>query len=160
MHWGPLSRAVSLLVAVLAASCRGSAPRTAASSAVAVRTGQFAFIANMPGGYRMTGSIVVAGDTIVLQPSAGLCGPLPGATDATYFLVRCAISGFQDVVFALDRRNPVLRSTWSAGSAVARSREVCVEYRVFEDGRRVCRRRERETYEEIVRQSGALVVTR
>jgi hypothetical protein len=108
----------------------------------------------------MTGSIVVAGDTIVLQPAAGLCEPLPGATDATYFLVRCVISGFQDVMFGLDRRNPMLRSRWSAGSAEARSREVCAEFRVFEDGRRVCRRRGRETYEEIVRHTGSLVVTR
>lgn len=57
-------------------------------------------------------------------------------------------------------RHPVRRSTWSVTMPVRKQRDVCVEFRTWENGTQTCTRNVPAEYIEQVKMSGELVVTR
>jgi hypothetical protein len=122
--------------------------------------GRYAFVATMPGGQRLTGTLDVAPDTLVARAASTECKVAATQPSGDYLAYECLVPGTTGVNLLIDRRNPSRKSTWNTLTQVSRRRDVCNEYRTWENGTRTCIRSTPEEYFERVRVQGALVVSR
>lgn len=121
--------------------------------------GRFAFVADLPGGQRLTGTIDVAPDTVVARTAAGECRVSPSQPGREVLVYECQLPGTTGINLQIDRRNPSRKSRWSLLTQVTKKRDICTEYRTWENGTRTCARSMPEEYLEKVRVEGSLVVT-
>jgi len=122
--------------------------------------GRYAFVAAMPGGHRVTGTLDVAPDTLVARASSTDCRVAATQPSGDYLAYECMVPGTAGVNLHIDRRSPSRKSTWNAVTQVSKKRDVCLDYRTWENGTRTCIRSEPQEYFERVRVQGPLVVTR
>ena len=122
--------------------------------------GRFAFAIETRDGVRMTGLLDVGVDTIVARSEAAPCRVMTERATSTAISFECMVPGTSGVRLSVDRRRPVRRSTWSVLTPVRKKRDVCLEYRTWENGTRTCVTSMPEEYIEQVLVSGELVVTR
>jgi len=160
-------RTGSLMLSLLAATgCRSAVPaRPAANASMASPShssavvGQHAFSASLPGGVKLAGILVVTGDTIVPRPTDGECRlASPTAVSRQHVVYECSIPGVSGIMLAFDRVNPVRRSTWGLATTVRKTRDVCREWRTWENGARTCTRTTPEDYFERAQSRGQLTV--
>ena len=122
--------------------------------------GRYGFVADVPGGQRLTGTLDVMPDTLVARVTNVECKVSAQQTNRDFLAYDCAIPGTPGVNLLIDRRNPIKKSTWAVVAQVSKKRDVCVAWRTWENGSRSCTLRQPEEYIERVRVQGALVVTR
>lgn len=122
--------------------------------------GRYAFVATMPGGQRLTGTLDVAPDTLVARGAANECKVATTQPSGDYLAYDCVLAGTSGVSLLIDRRSPARKSTWNATTQVSKKRDVCTDYRTWENGSRSCIRSEPQEYFERVRVQGSLTVTR
>jgi hypothetical protein len=152
----PWSRLVGC---VLVASVSGCAGRTSQPAALSPsQIGTHAFQAELPGGVRYTGTVTVTEDTIVARPAHGECRLASTGTSRQQIVYECVVPGAPNVILALDRANPVRRSTWGMETTVRKSRSICTAWRTWENGTRTCTRSEPEEYFEKARLAGTLMM--
>lgn len=142
------------------ASCAsgGSAPSTSAVAAVTAE-GLYEYTANLPG-HQVRGTMRVLGDTIIVMPANEYCRPVIGPADPLVLRYTCTGGGtYEQLNLAIDRRNPMQLSRWTATYRVQARREVCAQYEI-RAGRQVCVSTRTETYETTQSRSGTLQVRR
>lgn len=122
--------------------------------------GRYGFVADVPGGQRLTGTLDVMPDTLVARVTNVECKVNAQQTNRDFLAYDCAVPGTPSVNLLIDRRNPIKKSTWAVVAQVSKKRDVCVAWRTWENGSRSCTLRQPEEYIERVRVQGALVVTR
>lgn len=145
---------------VVTEACGGGAASTPFQQEVAPTrpSGAYRYVANLPRGQRLQGIIAVLRDTMLLEPSEGICRPGTSTTlQLTY--VCSGVGRYEGVVFALDRSNVVQRSRWQAEERVQASRQVCQDWATTPTGQRVCRRYGSEDYETSITHQGTLQLT-
>jgi hypothetical protein len=151
-----LTLTAGMWTAVGACRSGGSPGGSFEESAPRVPRGAYDYVANLPG-YRGSGIVAILADTIILEPSDISCRPAMGTPSLTTITYECfSVGRFERVVFALDRRNAVQQSTWTAMERVTRTRRVCTQQSIGPTGQRVCARYQTENYEELLRHTGAL----
>lgn len=144
-----------------ALACGASRPAPPSAEAVALDVvGRYGFVADMPGGQRLTGTLDVMPDTLLARVTNVECKVSPQQQDGELLAYDCAVPGTPSVNLFIDRRHPTRKSTWAVVTQVAKKRDVCVAWRTWENGSRTCTRSDPEEYYERVRVQGALVVTR
>jgi hypothetical protein len=142
----------------LSAGC--SARRVVDDSLQPTDFGRFTFVAVLAGGQRLTGTIDVAPDTIIARTATVMCHVSPSQASAALLAYECEVPGVSGLSLLIDRRNPVRKSTWTAMTQVTKTRNICTEYRTWENGTRTCERSMPQEYFERVRTQGPIVVTR
>ena len=158
----PSSRFARTCLVVGALAC-GASRQSASPSPEAVglnAMGRYGFVADLPGGQRLTGTLDVMPDTLLARVTNVECKVSPQQPNGDFLTYDCAVPGTPSVNLMIDRRNPTKKSTWAAVTQVAKKRDVCVAWRTWENGSRTCTRSEPDEYFERVRVQGALVVTR
>ena len=122
--------------------------------------GRYAFVATIPGGQRLTGTLDVAPDTLIARAASSECRVAPEQPSGDFLSYDCVVPGTNGVSLFIDRRSPARKSTWAIITQVSKKRDVCTEYRTWENGTRTCIRSAPQEYFERVRVQGPLVVTR
>jgi hypothetical protein len=122
--------------------------------------GRYSFVATMPGGQRLTGTLDVAPETLVVRAAITECRVAVTQQNTEYLTYDCAVPGTSGVKLLIDRRDPARKSTWTALTQVSKKRDVCTDYRTWENGARTCIRSSPEEYFERIRVQGPLVVSR
>lgn len=148
-----------IVLGALACAARRPAPPSPESVALDAM-GRYGFVADVPGGQRLTGTLDVTPDTLLARVTNVECKVSPQQQNGDLLAYDCAVPGTPSVNLLIDRRNPTKKSTWAVVTQVAKKRDVCVAWRTWENGSRTCTRSEPEEYFERVRVQGALVVTR
>lgn len=120
--------------------------------------GNHAFRAELPGGIKFMGTVIVTEDTIVARPADGECRLAAGAPSRQHLVYECAIPGATNVMVALDRASPLRRSTWGLVANVRKSRSVCTNWRTWENGTRTCTQSQPEEYFERTQLQGPLIM--
>ena len=146
-------------MSVVAAACSPQRQVDVADPPVA-EVGRFSFAIETRDGIRMTGLLDVGADTIVARSEAAPCRVMPERSTTAAVSYECKAPGTPGVRLSLDRRAPVRRSTWSVLTPVKKRRDVCTEYRTWENGTRTCVTSMPEEYIEQVLVTDKLVVTR
>jgi hypothetical protein len=154
-----LWRFAALLTASVAAACSTQRGVEASNPPVA-EVGRYSFTLETRDGVRMTGLLDVGADTIVARSESAPCRVMAERSTSAAIAYECQVAGTSGVRLSLDRRHPVRRSTWSVLTPVRKKRDVCLEYRTWENGTRTCVTSMPEEYTEQVLVSGELVVTR
>lgn len=150
----------SLSVGLMATACASTGSMPPSRTTIpATSIGQHAFRAELPGGAMFAGLMVVTEDTMVPRPSEGECRVATTNPNRQHFVYTCTIPGTPDVMLALDRTNPLRRSTWGVTASVRKTRQKCTDYRTWENGTRTCTRSEPEEYFDSVQVQGTLQVT-
>ena len=83
----------------------------------------------------------------------------PSQPGREVLVYECQLPGTTGINLQIDRRNPSRKSRWSLLTQVTKKRDICTEYRTWENGTRTCARSMPEEYLEKVRVEGSLVVT-
>jgi hypothetical protein len=122
--------------------------------------GRYAFMAPIPGGQRLAGTLDVAPDTLIARANSVDCRVASTQPSGDYLAYECTVPGTTGVDLFIDRRNPTRTSRWATTTRVVKKRDVCIDYRTWENGTRTCIRSEPQEYFERVRVEGSLVVTR
>lgn len=154
--WRRAGRSLALLV-LLAAGCRsgGSTLQTTPQ-----QDGVYDFVART-GRYDLRGSLALASGVATIDSEIGYCRSDEISTSTQSFRFLCEVGGneLRNVVYIIDRRNPLGRSRWRANAIVTRQRRVCTRYAV-QNGNRVCVEYQQEAYEALVPVGGDLTFTR
>jgi hypothetical protein len=155
------SRFAQTCLVLGALACGASRPAPPGPEAVALDAmGRYGFVADVPGGQRLTGTLDVMTDTLLARVTNLECKVSPQQTNRDFLAYDCAVPGTPSVNLLIDRRNPTKKSTWAVVTQVSKKRDVCVAWRTWENGSRSCTLSQPEEYFERVRVQGALVVTR
>lgn len=155
----PSARVVAVVsFLALGIACGARRPADDVSSIAAF--GRYAFVATIPGGQRLTGTLDVAPDTLIARAASFECRVAPAQPSADFLAYDCVVPGTTGLSLLIDRRNPARKSTWAAITQVSKKRDVCTDYRTWENGTRTCIRSTPQEYFERVRLQGPLVVTR
>jgi len=156
-------RCAALASAVLLGACAGPSLGPPVPSAKDV--GVYDFTSTIPfrtGAITLAGTFEITPDTVLLVVDNAHCREqLPG--DMASFTYRCEGASFTDVSWIrvnFDRRQPHLYCGASAERRIPVEREVCSQYMVTNDGRRVCIRWRIETTYRTERQSAGLLATK
>lgn len=155
----PFPRTVAVVVLLALATACG-ARRQANDVPSIAEFGRYAFVATIPGGQRLTGTLDVAPDTVVARVASSECRVAPTQPSSDFLAYDCVVSGTTGVNLLIDRRSPARKSTWATITQVSKKRDVCSEYRTWENGTRSCIRSTPQEYFERVRVQGPLVVSR
>jgi len=149
--------------ALLLAGCSPGPPGLPVPSAKDV--GVYDFTTSIPfrtGAITLAGTFEITRDTVLLVVDNAYCRELlPGSMAS--FTYRCEGASFIDVSWIhvnFDRRQPLLYCGASAERRIPVEREVCSQYMVTNDGRRVCIRWRIETTYRTERQSAGLLATK
>jgi hypothetical protein len=147
-------------IGLLLVPCLGCAARASDVAATnPSHIGSHPFRAELPGGVKFLGTMIVTEDTIVPRPQDGECRPAAGVPNRQYLVYECAISGASNVMVALDLTSPLRRSTWGVAANVRKSRSVCTSWRTWENGTRTCTRSQQEEYFEKAQLQGPLIMS-
>ncbi len=145
------------MLLVLAAGCRsgGSTLQTTPQ-----QDGVYEFVART-GRYDLRGSLTLVSGVATVDSEIGYCRNDEISTSTQSFRFLCEVGGneLRNVVYIIDRRNPLGRSRWRADTIVTRQRRVCARYAV-QNGNRVCVEYRQEVYEALVPVGGDLTFTR
>jgi hypothetical protein len=152
----PLRHAWSGLMLVTCLGCAARATEMATINPLPI--GSYPFRAELPGGVKFHGMMIVTEDTIVPRPQDGECRPAAGAPSRQHLVYQCAIAGASNVMVSLDRISPLRRSTWGVEAAVRKSRSVCTNWRTWENGTRTCTQSSPEDYFERTNVQGLLII--
>ena len=151
--------ATTLLATSVLTACSAQRQVDTANAPI-TELGRYSFAIETRDGVRMTGLLDVGVDTIVARSEAAPCRVMADLSTTAAISYECKAPGTSGVRLLLDRRHPVRRSTWSVLTPVRKKREVCLEYRTWENGTRTCVTSMPEEYIEQVVVSDKLVVTR
>ena len=154
----PFLRTVAV-VALLALGTACGARRQVDDVPSIVDFGRYAFVATIPGGQRLTGTLDVAPDTVIARAASSECRVATAHPSGDFLAYDCVVPGTNGVNLFIDRRSPARKSTWAIITQVSKKRDVCTDYRTWENGTRTCIRSTPQEYFERVRVQGPLVVT-
>ncbi|HEX6943797.1 MAG TPA: hypothetical protein VF128_12780 [Gemmatimonadaceae bacterium] len=152
--------AAALLSTSVATAACNTQRQVDASVLPAAELGRFSFAIETRDGIRMTGLLDVSADTVVARLESAPCRVMAERSSNAAISYECKVPGTSGVRLSLDRRYPLRRSTWSVLTPVRRRRDVCTEYRTWENGTRSCVTSMPEEYIEQVFVTGELVVIR
>ena len=122
--------------------------------------GRYPFTAEVATGQRLTGTIDIGPDTVVARPTGVECRVSPGQPSSDQLAYDCVLPGTNGVSLVIDRRSPLRRSQWVQSTQVTKKRDVCTQWRTWENGTRTCERSTPEEYFELVKRQGPIVVQR
>jgi hypothetical protein len=144
---------------VSVAACAGPATRAATGiSPGADPYGRYPFTAEIASGQRLTGTIDIGPDTLIARPAGLECRVSPGQPGSGQLAYDCDLPGTSGVSLVIDRRSPLRRSQWVQSTQVSKKREICTQWRTWENGARTCEMSTPEEYFELVKKQGPLVV--
>jgi hypothetical protein len=146
-----------MLACAVAGACASSGSTTTTPR---TEDGVYEFIGRTGEHAELRGSLIVAGGELLLEPEQGICRVdfQNVVSEKTRFLCDNT-SEIEDLAFLIDRRTPLMRSTWTGSVRQKRQRTVCVQYAI-QNGRQVCVRSATETYETRVQLRGPLTFRR
>ena len=156
-----IAKRAILCVCVAATACAGPATRAATGIAPGSDPyGRYPFSAEVATGQRLTGTIDIGPDTVIARPTGVECRVSPGQPSSDQLAYDCVLPGTNGVSLVIDRRSPLRRSQWVQSTQVSRKRDVCTQWRTWENGTRTCEKSTPEEYFELVKRRGPIVVQR
>jgi hypothetical protein len=149
----PFSAALPLVVTALAAC---ASHRGAAGSLAAVPApdgdGRYTFDERPPGTPRtLEGTFMVIGDTVLIDATPGPCRYYAFTKSGGPITYQCA-----DVRYSFDRRDPVMKATYSYTATEPKSKVVCVRSIIGPNGESQCLESRTELEDHSVTRSGTL----
>jgi len=143
------------------AACSGAATRAATGITPGSDPyGRYPFTAEIATGQHLTGTIDIGPDTVIARPNGVECRVAPGQPSSDQLAYDCVLSGTNGVSLVIDRRSPLRRSQWVQSTQVSKKRDICTQWRTWENGSRTCEMSKPEEYFELVKRQGPLVVQR
>jgi hypothetical protein len=153
---------VKAIVVIICLAVAGCAQKGATADVTPApdAAGRYAFTAEIATGQRLAGTIDVAPDTVIVRPAGVECKVASRQQSTDQLAYDCVVPGTNGVSLVIDRRSPLRRSTWVQSTQVAKKRDVCTQFRTWENGTRTCEVSTPEEYFEVVKKQGPLVIQR
>ena len=147
--------AVLPIVMTMLAACashRGSAGALAATGPGASPDGRYTFEERPTGTPRvLEGTFIVLRDTILVDATPGPCRYNPRTTPGGPIMYQCA-----DVSLSFDRRDPVMKATYTFSTTEAKPKVVCTRFTIGPNGARECAESSTQFVDQTVSHSGTL----